>query len=239
MFIIKVKARLTNDMLGTVPKDPDIYEKFIASKAAEATIAQISEELETVPLPTDDTRGWTGFHERDKKPFIYSYMLKGFFKEAMGMMKKVPGSACSKISAHKKFVDGLLFIQEREIYFFHPNGSPVLSSELIAVSRSLRAQTPQGERITIVKSDQIPEGSSFSFTIKILGGLTRKIMNELFDYAELRALGQWRNAGYGTFTVDAIEYIGDDPDETEGEQTEKKKRGRKPKTTQSAEEVVD
>lgn len=237
MMIIKVKARLTNDMLGTVPKDPDTYEKFIASKAAEAEASQVAEELDTVPLPADDTRGWTGFHEKDGKPFIYSYMLKGFFKEAMGMMKKVPGSACSKISAHKKFVDGLLFIQEREIYFFHPNGSPVLSSELIAVSRSLRAQTVKGERITIVKSDQIPEGSEFSFTVKILGGISKKIMKELFDYAELRALGQWRNAGYGTFTVVAIEYVGDDPGETEGE-TAKKKPGRKPKVSQPAEETV-
>jgi len=47
MNTYKIKLTLTEALLGTVTKDPDIYKAYIASKAA-LTDDQLAEELATV-----------------------------------------------------------------------------------------------------------------------------------------------------------------------------------------------
>ena len=37
------------------------------------------------------------------------------------------------------------------------------------------------------------------FTIKVLDGVSKKMLAEWLDYGQMRGLGQWRNASYGRF----------------------------------------
>ena len=104
-----VKLVLTTEILGTVP-DKGIYKDHIANDLPEE---QLEEELETVPENLD--KGWTGFHTTDGTPFLYDYVIKGFFKDACGMLRRCVGTESSKLRAYKKVVDGVVFIAPRKI----------------------------------------------------------------------------------------------------------------------------
>jgi hypothetical protein len=71
------------------------------------------------------------------------------------------------------------------------------------LQRSLRAMTAQGPRVSLAKSEVLPEGTTFSFTIEVLDNspLKEEHIKEILSYGVLKGLGQWRNAGYGRFEV--------------------------------------
>ena len=61
-------------------------------------------------------RGMTVFPRlEDGTPFLWDYQIKGFFKDACGVLRKVPGKRSAKIKAYKKEIDGLIFPQPRRI----------------------------------------------------------------------------------------------------------------------------
>lgn len=183
----KVKITLIEQMLGTAPANKEIYSEFVLKKAPVIEV----EEIET--LEVGDPSAVTIFHKVDGNPVLYDYMIKGFAKEACSMMRKVTDSATSKLSAYKKNIDGLLFVYPRLI--------PVeLSGPISTISRPLRASTPQGERISLTKSETIPAGSSMEFEILILGVITESMLIELLNYGQYKGLGCWRNASWGRFT---------------------------------------
>lgn len=188
----KVILTLTEPILGTVPEDPAIYSKYLADKAN----AQRAQELDTLPEPNPEQKGWTGFHQLEGQPILYNYVIKGFFKDACSMLRRASGTKSSKLKAHKKVIDGLVFVDPRQIPL-ELNGN-----EMGKLERPLRAQTAQGERIALARSITCPPGTTLTFTLTILGQVTQVLLKEWFDYGTLRGLGQWRNAGYGTFTYE-------------------------------------
>ena len=106
--VIKVKVTMFEEILGTASANPEIHEEFIASKAPDA----MSREEEVAAIGAEEVfeKGMTVFPRGDDgKPIAWDYQWKGFFKDACGMLRKVPGSACSKIKAYKKEIDGLIF----------------------------------------------------------------------------------------------------------------------------------
>ena len=196
----KVQLSFKEPLLGTVPKNKDIYTDFIASKAP--TPEHGDEEADTVP--ESDEKGCTGFHLLpDGRPFIYDYMIKGFFKDACSMLSRVSGKKeegkervaknnSSKLTAFKKMIDGLVFIDPRQI--------PIeLIGDMGVLGRPLRIPSRKGERVALAKSDTVPAGSKIEFTVKILGEVGAPLLEEWLEYGSLRGLGQWRNAGYGSF----------------------------------------
>lgn len=185
----KVKLTFIEPLLGTVTKDPDIYAAYIASKAA-LTDEELAEELATVEKVEE--KGWTGFHLLDGKPILYNYVIKGFFKDACGMLRRASGTKSSKVRAYKKIIDGLVFVKPRRMPL-------VLNGELGVLERPLRAQTAQGERIALARSDTAPPGTTLEFELEILGQVSEAQLREWLDYGALRGLGQWRNASYGAF----------------------------------------
>jgi hypothetical protein len=187
----QVEFTFTEPLLGTVPKDPEVYEKYIAGIAA-LTDEQIAEELETVQ--SVEEKGWTGFHMLDGKPMLYDYVIKGFFKDACGMLRRASDTRSSKLKAYKKVIDGLIFVWPRRIPL-NLNGG-----EMSVLERPLRASTAQGERVALARSDTCPEGTKMDVTIQVLGVVSEALLREWFDYGELRGLGQWRNASWGRFT---------------------------------------
>ena len=192
METYKVTLRFTEPLLGTVPLDKSIYASFVADDAPDEEA--IDEELATV-LESDD-KGKTGFHRmEDGTPFLYDYVIKGFMKDACGMLRRVRGSESKALPAYRKVIDGLVFVDPRQIPLVLPDGE-VLGE----LSRPLRAQTAQGERIALATSETCPEGTTITFELSVLGQADPDLLEEWFDYGRLRGLGQWRNASYGRFT---------------------------------------
>ena len=191
MEIYHIKLTFLEPILGTVPKDPDIYKSYIADKAA-LNDEELAEELATVERIEE--KGWTGFHKLNGLPVIYNYAIKGFFKDACSMLTRTKDSESGKVRAFKKIIDGLVFIEPRQIYLVLPD-----NAKIGVLERHLRAQTAQGERITLARSDTCPTGTTMEFTIKILGQVSEKLLREWLDYGGFRGLGQWRNADYGKF----------------------------------------
>lgn len=209
----KYKVRLTfmELLLGTTPLDPEVYSKWVAAQAAPQAE---DEELETLPELEDLLEaGTTGFHREDGKPFLYDYVIKGFFKDACGMLRRVPDTGSSKIRAYKKIIDGLVFPSPRRILIDLNGGEegirePVADGPGIGnrgmgiLERPLRAQTARGERVTLARSETCPPGSTIAFRLLILGQIDEAQLREWLEYGALRGLGQWRNSGMGRFTYE-------------------------------------
>lgn len=189
---LKVEITFTEMVLGTSSGNPEIHKEFIASKAPDAP----SKEEEVAALGVDEVekKEMTIFPKlEDGTPFVWDYQIRGFFKAACGMMKNVTGSESSKIKAYKKYIDGLVFVNERKI--------PLeLAGEMGQLQRPLRGQTAQGERISLANSETCPAGTKLTFTIRVLKDDLIKAVIEWLDYGQYNGLGQWRNSGMGRFT---------------------------------------
>ena len=191
MKTIKVKARFIEEILGTASANKELHEEFIASKAPDAMSRQ--EEIEAIGAEEVFEKSMTVFpRNRKGQPIAWDYQWKGFMKDACGMLRKVPGSECSKIKAYKKEIDGLIFVSPREI--------PIeFRGQMGICQRPLRAQTAQGERIALASSESIPEGAEMTFEIQLLMDSHEKAVIEMLEYGKMRGFGQWRNSGKGRF----------------------------------------
>lgn len=232
-----VTLTFLEELLGTASANPDIHTEFIASKGP-----QPEEEVEALPDVEGEIEKSTTVFSRDPsgKPALWDYQIKGFFKDACGMLRRVgalkrtdllkllkadgleigaatgnprladeklvsiaiargidlsglEGSLSAKLKAYKKIVDGLIFVTPRMI--------PIeVNGEIGHCERPLRAQTAQGERVALARSETVPPGSTITFEISCLKGDLQDVVDEWLDYGKLRGLGQWRNSGKGRFS---------------------------------------
>ena len=160
MKSIKVKITFLEEILGTAPTNEDIYRDFIASKSADAL--KIEEEVAAIGVEEVVEKGMTVFpRNENKKPIFWDYQIKGFFKDACGMLARVTGTASSKLKAYKKIIDGLVFVSPRQIEI-------ITDKEIGKCERPLRAQTAQGERIALAISESIKSGATIEFAITVL-----------------------------------------------------------------------
>lgn len=137
---MKVKLTFIEPVLGTWPSDKEIAATYIASKSPNAVT--IEEEVAAVGVEDVLEKGMTVFPRNEDGPVFYDYQIKGFFKDACGMLARVKGTQSSKIKAYKKVIDGLIFPEPRMI--------PIdVAGEVGNCQRPLRAQTAQGERVSL------------------------------------------------------------------------------------------
>ena len=197
MKIIRVRVTTTEEMLGTANSNPEIHEEFIASKAPDAPSRE--EEVAAIGAEEVFEKGMTVFPRNEEgRPFVWDYQWKGFFKDSCQMLRKIDGTACSKIKAYKKEIDGLLFVSPRKI--------PVMFDGDVGIcQRPLRAQTAQGERIALASSESIPAGAVMEFEIMMMLDGYEKAVKEMLNYGKLRGFGQWRNSGKGRFDYEILE----------------------------------
>jgi len=196
---LRVRVTLTEEMLGMCCSEPDIHEEYIASKAPNAP--STAEEVEALGVEEVVAKGKTVFpRDGEGRPILWDYQIKGLLKDACGMLRKVPGSACSKVKAYKKEIDGLIFVAPRKIPITLPPGG-----EISDCQRPLRAQTAQGERVALANSETVPAGSTIEFTIDLLCAAHEAFVRECLNYGALRGLGQWRNSGKGKFEWEEME----------------------------------
>ena len=200
MKTLKVKVTFTEQILGTASSNKDIHEEFIASKAPDAP--SMEEEVAAVGVEEVFDKSMTVFpRNAEGQPIAWDYQLKGFFKDACGMLRKVPGSECGKIKAYKKEIDGLIFVAPRQI--------PILfDGDMGICQRPLRAQTAQGERVALASSESIPSGATMEFEIRMMLPTHENAVREMLDYGILRGFGQWRNSGMGRYVYDLYDEEG-------------------------------
>ena len=205
--IIKVKITFLEPVLGTWPSNQNIAREFIASKSPDA--ATIEDEVAALGADAVADKGMTVFPRNEQgEPVLYDYQIKGFFKDSCGMLARIGGKTetgkkravneSGKLTAYKKIIDGLIFPQPRMIPI-HVNG------EMGECQRPLRAQTAQGERVSLANSEEIPAGSTCEFEVLCMDESLENAVLEWLDYGCLRGIGQWRNSGKGRFTFDVIE----------------------------------
>jgi hypothetical protein len=192
----RIKLVLTEPLLGTLSGNKEIATEYIFTKYPGEGLA--ADEMDTHPEPTEELEKTSTLFPRgaDGRPFVWDYQIKGFFKDACQMLKRGAGSVGKMsrlIKAHKKVIDGCIFVYPRQI--------PItVVGEVGWLQRPLRAQTAQGERIALARSEMIPAGSSLEFEVVLLDPKLFEQVDEWLDYGMLRGLGQWRNASYGRFS---------------------------------------
>jgi len=193
---MKVKITLTEEMLGMSPSDKDVYSNFIAGNAPDAP--SMEEEIAAIGTDGVEEKGTTVFpRDTNGNPIMWDYQIRGFFKDACGMLRRIPKTKSSAMKAYKKIIDGLIFVKERMI--------PInVNGECGNCQRPLRAQTAQGERIALAASETVPTGSTICFTVQTMLDDDMEAVKEWLNYGTFRGLGQWRNSGKGRFAWEEI-----------------------------------
>ena len=191
-------------LLGGQPASLSVRTDYIASKAPTDELRR--EELETFDLD-NDTTGVTVF-ARDKQDRIclMAHQIKGFFKEALKAVSSQAG-----IAAVKGKVDTLLFVEPRFIPITR-DGAP-LREEDEMLERPLRAETRQGPRTALQSSEMLNDPWEVELEMTLVpnkgsgksNALTWAEVELALQYGAYHGLGQWRNAGYGSFRFERVE----------------------------------
>lgn len=199
---LHVTVEFIQPILGTASADPEIHERFIASKAPDAP--SLEEEVAALGADKVEERGTTVFpKDADGNPFLWNYMLKGFMKDACGSMRRATGSASKNLRAYKQEIDRCVFCNPRRVPLNVPDGEPVR-----IMQRPLRAETAQGPRVALAASEMLPAGTWCEFDVVLLNHDLMKYVVEWFSYGQLRGIGQWRNADWGTFVCRIVDETG-------------------------------
>lgn len=199
MKSMKVRLTFLESILGTSPANENVYRDFIATKAPNA--ATVEDEVAALGVDAVAQKGMTVFPRLDDgTPFLYDYQIKGYFKDTCGGLRRVKGTLSSGVKSYKQVIDKLIFPEPRTI--------PILfDGEMGVCQRPLRAQTMQGERVSLAMSEEIPAGAVIEFSIVMLDDGAEKIVREWLDYGKYSGIGQWRNSGRGRFTWELIDEI--------------------------------
>lgn len=268
--VYEVVLEYITDLLGTQPKDKEVYRRYLQSKIAEmaektrkrvekeggdpatdpgfadgtpavdeAAAARAAEELSSIQ--TIEDRGWTGFFEDAEGPFLLDYMVKGFLCEAARRLKTGDAGGGEDVKQLQDKFKGYVFLDRRKVRLPAPDSvkewgedeeRPLITydpeTKKFRCERPLRAQTAQGPRITVVRSDVILAGARIEFGLTVLrgGGITRGILEDVLSYGEFQGMGQWRTGGWGRFKVVKLEKVGGDAD-AEGDEKPAKKAAKK------------
>lgn len=198
---------LTEDMLGSKPSNAEVFTDYIAARKTDGVdpeeVAAAKEAEERV------RESMTIFHKLDDgTPIIWDYMIKGFAKDACGGLRRAPGTLSSQIKAYKTVIDTTIFVEPRKIPLHLPEGGKVGILE-----RPLRAETAQGPRVALAKSETVPAGTTMTIKVKFLVRSMKPVFEEWLDYGALRGLGQFRNGSYGRFSWKEIKADGKDNNE--------------------------
>lgn len=193
----------TTPLLGTQPASVALRTEYVASKAPAVETAMEEAELG----PNLEERGLTIFNrDAEDRLCLMSYQIKGFFKSALLTLRGQLG-----LVAPKSKVDQLLFVEPRFIPL--TRDGEILRDEDSVNERPLRAQTAQGERVTLVGSEQVDDPWQIEIGLTLFpSGESKKgkaldweAVEAALDYGAFHGLGQWRNADYGRFTWERLE----------------------------------
>lgn len=186
----KLKVTFVTGPLGTQPQK-DVATEYITSKVADENGEMPADELATLPEQLE--KGTTAFHKLNGKPIFYDYQIKGFLKNAGQVF-----NGLRNVKNLRSKVENFIFILPRQIAIHLPEGGEITFCE-----RPLRAQTMQGPRTSLARSEQLPDGSWFECVLKVYDGpISEPLLNDLLSYGADVGIGQWRGGGRGRFTFE-------------------------------------
>lgn len=184
---LHLSVRFITPVLGTQPQKA-VASEFLAARFVEN--GGVLPEDEEATLSGELQKGTTAFHKLDGQPIFYDYQVKGFLKEAGRVF-----NGLHDVKALRSKIDNLVFVAPRQVRIVMPPGSRIEFLE-----RPLRAETAQGPRVGLARSEMLPAGACFECRLEIYAGqITREILADLLTYGARKGIGQWRNGGYGRF----------------------------------------
>ena len=192
-------------ILGSCPANPEIYSTYVANQ-----IEEQKAEMEARFLPEQEIeeKGMTVFMRYSNGGLcVHNHVIKGFFKEALRTLKDQLG-----LKATDGKVDNFVFVSPEFITFRDDNGALYKEPDSYN-ERPLRANTMQGPRTSLAKSEQLHEGWTLEFSVTLFPGIkTAKSdciewddIEAALAYGAYKGLGQWRNASWGSFTFERVE----------------------------------
>lgn len=199
-YYLTVRVTFTQPLLATNANDAEIYSRYLASLTDEE---KRKEEIERLGLTEVDEKGMTVFLRNPENPMIpqlKGYTWLGFLKDKARALAKVDGSFCSTMTAYIKEIDQRISVSPAYIDLELPEGTGIDT-----LQRPLRAQTMQGERVSLAKSEVAPIGSECEFTFRCETKEGMQMILDCLEYGEIHGTGQWRNAGNGTFETEIID----------------------------------
>lgn len=192
----RVKVTFINPILGSQPAE-NVASVYIANRAG---MPLPEDEVETLPDALD--RGTTVFHkDASGRPVLWDYQIRGFLKAAAQVLN---GKVSGNVRNLRSKVNSLVFVSPRLIRINGPDDADVRDL-LDYLERPLRAQTAQGDRVALARSEMLPEGCSVTFGLEVLPGeISQGVIEDLLDYGFYSGLGQWRNGGWGNFRYELV-----------------------------------
>ena len=204
-FIIERQKKLIAKQNSVEDHDNPYYKaKQISADRQEKELAALEENKDNTSLGLDD-KGVTCFFRHEDKPAIGSHMILGFLKAANSALSKTAYYRRGVVMRDDAFTNSIInqhcsvptefIIPDKDIVRDN-SGMPFY------LQRPILCSTPKGARTSLARSEQIPAGAKLNFTLQVLKNspLTTEHLETLFSYGEMKGLGQWRNAGYGTFS---------------------------------------
>jgi hypothetical protein len=197
----KLVLEFTEPMLGTLTGNKEAATEFILGKRPEGIAMDEAENL--AAMNESLVKGTTYFPADGKGSFLWDYQVKGFIKEAarsLAMTDQYDKDGLKKLGLSSfgptmsKKLDALVFVNPRKIYLDIPRGLAMGFLE-----RPLRAQTMQGERIALARSQMAPAGTKIEIEVVTLNAAIDAFIMDCFEYGALRGIGQWRNSSAGRF----------------------------------------
>lgn len=192
-------------ILGTQPASEEVRTKFVASKAPSV---ELEDEERSLFEERDQECGLTVFArdpEADDCIIVMDYMLRGFFKAALGAMSKQ-----LNVKNPKSKVDKFLFVRPRRIPLMR-DGEPIFDED-DEYERPLRCETMRGPRVALQGSERINDPWSAEFTLLLVPNANSKSSEALdwdriekaLDYGQFSGLGQFRNGSFGQFVWERV-----------------------------------
>lgn len=227
----QITIEFMTDMLGTVPKNKEIYAEFVASKAPEKVVSDCHRAHVDVSYGKGDDankRLYTCMEcQQLCKPIVSEEVKKeldtvteveekgwtGFHSDDKGlfiydyMIKGFIKSALEvlQVSGITKKIPAYKKWCDQLIFVYPRRLHFGMEKPSAMLERPLRAMTAQGPRVSLARSDTIVEGTQLSFEVVIINndkGLKPELLADIFDYGSFVGLGQWRGSGgYGRFKV--------------------------------------
>jgi hypothetical protein len=184
----RVQIHFTEPILGS-QSTKDVTTDFISKRAGFAPLN--GDEIDALPDALE--RGTTVFHRgKNGQPMLLDYHVKGFLKEAGRILNKRITVGGKPVLNLRNKVGNDVFVSPRQIPLKY-------SGEIAYNERPLRAETAQGPRVALARSEQI-DGASIEFGLTVYPGeITEEVLRDILDYGFDCGIGQWRSAGWGRF----------------------------------------
>ena len=203
---------ITNQLVGSVPKNPDVVRAWIESrKASEPALARMKQasapvatldEIEAEVLATitpEEERSWTGFQSDERGLFIRADNVKAHLKDCANVLRKTLEREPFKLSAARsKLADRVYPLPDR-IHLMR-DGAPLTEPDG-DWERPIHVMTALGPRDALKRSDYV-DSPILEIRLKVLDDnvITQPILEEILDYGSIHGIGGERGMGYGRYT---------------------------------------